>query len=134
MLAVAPRGATVAQIVKAKRRWNVAAMNLAHRMQRLGLLTEWQARSTYIQLGKMGYRSGEPVGIERETSQILEKVFAALRDEGVSRSDVARELAVPVDEVTRATFGLALASRDGERCSGSPTPPTGERPNLRVVV
>jgi Zn-dependent peptidase ImmA (M78 family) len=54
VLADAPSGATVAQIIKAKRRWNVAAMNLAHRMHGLGLLTEWQARSTYIQLGRRG--------------------------------------------------------------------------------
>lgn len=135
VLADAPRGATVAQILKAKRRWNVAAMNLAHRMHRLGLLTEWQARSAYIQLGRMGYRDGEPVGIEREASQILPKVFSALREEGMSRSDVARELHVPVEELNRAAFGLTVArDPDPQRGSPSPEPPVGGRPDLRVVV
>lgn len=131
---VAP-GANVAHILRGKRRWNVAAMNLAHRMQRLGLLTEWQARSTYIQLGKLGYKGGEPKGIERETSQILPKVFRALREEGMSRADVARELRVPVEELNRAVFGLTVAT---EADTGGQVPPperpAGGRPDLRVVV
>lgn len=133
VLADAPRGATVAQIIKAKRLWNVSAMNLAVRMSRLRLLTEWQARSTYIQLGKLGFRDGEPGGIERETSQVLPKVFAALRDEGISRSDIARDLRVTVDELNRAAFGLTVAQADARPTTRkSPRPPPG-RPNLHVV-
>jgi Zn-dependent peptidase ImmA (M78 family)/DNA-binding XRE family transcriptional regulator len=131
VLADAPRGGTVAQIIKAKKRWNVAAMNLAHRMHRLGLLSDWQARSTYIHLGKMGYRSGEPLGMdERETSQILEKVFTALRAEGVSRRDIARELQMPVEEIIRASFGLC----QGSERSTPPAPPPGGGRHLRIVV
>lgn len=134
VIAHAPRGATVAQIIRVKRRWNVAAMNLAHRMARLGLLTEWQARSTYIQLGRLGYRAGEPRGMERESSQILAKVFRALREEGISRSDVARELRVPVDELNRAAFGLTLAPEGDPTQEHAPDRPPSGRPNLRVVV
>jgi Zn-dependent peptidase ImmA (M78 family) len=134
VLAHAPRGATVAQILRAKRRWNVAAMNLAHRMARLGLLTEWQARSTYVQLGRTGYRAGEPKGIERETSQVLAKVFRTLREEGMSRSDVARELRLPVEELNRAAFGLSVAREGDPAQEPPPEPPIGRRPELRVVV
>lgn len=135
VLAGAPRAANVAQILKAKQRWNVAAMNLAHRMHRVGLLTEWQARSTYIQLTRLGYRDGEPVGIERETSQILPKIFAALRDEGVSRPDVARALSLPLEELNRATFGPTIARAE----AGGSTAPPPERPvrrgkHLTVVI
>jgi Zn-dependent peptidase ImmA (M78 family)/DNA-binding XRE family transcriptional regulator len=135
VIADAPKGATVDQIIKAKRRWNVAAMNLTHRMHKLHLLTEWQARSTYIELTRLGYRDGEPGGMERETSQILPKVFVTLRQEGVSRAQVARELAVPVDEISRAAFGLTIARGDARGTTGQmPTQPNGSRPNLRVVV
>jgi hypothetical protein len=134
VLAYAPRGANVAQILRAKRRWNVAAMNLAHRMHRLGLLTEWQARSTYIQLGRMGYRAAEPKGMERETSQILSKVFRALREEGMSRSDLARELRVPVEELNRAAFGLTVAREGDPMPTRPPEGPARGRPNLRVVL
>ncbi|UGS34709.1 ImmA/IrrE family metallo-endopeptidase [Capillimicrobium parvum] len=132
VLADAPRGGGVEQIIRAKRRWNVAAMNLARRMHRLGLLSDWQARSTYIELGQRGYRAGEPRGIERETSQILPKVFQTLKGEGVSRRDVARELRVPVEELNRAVFGLTLASDRGRAHAMAPT--TSGPPDLRVVV
>lgn len=132
VLAAMPRGASPAQIVQGRRGWNVAAMNLAHRMEKLGLLTEWQARRTYIQLGKLGYRSSEPGGIERETSQVLDKVFVALRSDGVTRGQIARALSVPVDEITRVTFGLVLTRQPG----GVPTgpAPAGPRPDLRIVA
>jgi Zn-dependent peptidase ImmA (M78 family)/DNA-binding XRE family transcriptional regulator len=134
VLATAPRGATATQIVSAKKRWNVAAMALAHRMHKLGLLTEWQARSAYIQLGRMGYRAGEPGGLERETSQVLAKVFAALKDEGVARRDVARELSIPVDELNRSIFGLTLASDGGRvRIRAADQPPSSRPPQLRVI-
>lgn len=132
VLAEAPRGATVAQILKLKKRWNVSAMNLARRLHRLGLLTDWQARSTYIQLGQRGYRDGEPDGRQHETSQVLPKVFAALRAEGKSRRDVARELHVPVEELNRSVFGLTLASDDSGDRGAEPSAPT-RPPDLKIV-
>jgi Zn-dependent peptidase ImmA (M78 family)/DNA-binding XRE family transcriptional regulator len=134
VLAQAPRGGSAAQIVEAKKLWNVAAMNLVRRMYRLGLLTEWQARSTYIQLGRLGYRDGEPKGIERETSQILPKIFDTLRGEGTTRRELARDLDVPVDELNRAAFALALAPETPRpRRSGCKPRPPGRPPQLRVV-
>jgi hypothetical protein len=76
-------------------------------------------------------QGGEPKGIEREPSQILPKVFRALRDEGMSRADVARELRVPVEELNRAVFGLTVAT---EADAGGEVPrperPAGGRPDL----
>lgn len=132
VLAGAPRGGNVRQIIAAKRQWGVSAMNLTHRMHNLKLLTEWQARSAYIQLGQLGYRDGEPDGIAREASQVLEKVFSAMREEGVSRRMISRELGLPLDEISRAAFGLAVAQGDGHLSPAAPEP-TG-RPDLHVVV
>jgi Zn-dependent peptidase ImmA (M78 family)/DNA-binding XRE family transcriptional regulator len=135
VLADAPRAATVGQILQSKRRWNVSAMNLTHRMHQLGLLTEWQARSAYIRLGQLGYRDGEPDGSEREKSQVLQKVFDALRAEGLSRAAVARELCIPTEELNRLAFGLVIAQdvTDG-RSQSEPAPPRAGPPNLRVVI
>jgi Zn-dependent peptidase ImmA (M78 family)/DNA-binding XRE family transcriptional regulator len=136
VLASIPRGATVAQIIKARQKWNVAAMNLAHRMAGLDLLTEWQARTTYMQLTRLGYRTSEPNGIARESSQIFTKVFAALRGEGITRAQIAQELNVSVDEVHRATFGLVVAQPSAAHRSDDPDqpdPPSGP-PDLRVVL
>ena len=135
VLADAPRGASVPQIIQAKRRWNVAAMNLAYRMAKLGLLTEWQARSAYIQLGRMGYRSDEPGGIPHEASKVWAKVFDALREEGMSRTDVARQLCVTVDELNAAVFGLVVARLDATRPRSAMVPQVkpGEHRKLYVV-
>ncbi len=135
VIADAPRHGTVPQILNAKRRWNVAAVNLAYRMAKLGLLTEWQARSAYIQLGRMGYRSDEPGGIPRETSQVWAKVFDALRDEGMSRGDVARQLCVTVDELNAAVFGLVVARLDATRPRAAAPPQVnpGQHRKLHVV-
>ena len=57
----------------------------------------------------------------RETSQILPKIFAALYEEGINRSHVARALCIPQSELEQLLFGLALASLDGaERDQAEP--------------
>jgi len=132
LLADAPRSATAAQIIHAKRRWNVSAMNLAHRMHRIGLLSDWQVRSTYIQLTRRGYRDGEPRGIERETSQILPKVFAALRDDGITRPQIARELHITTHDINSVTFGLTIAGGASDPQS-SPEPTNPGKPELQIV-
>ena len=73
---------TVGQIISAKKRWKVSAMALAYRLNSLGYISEWNYRSLLIELGKRGYRSGEPDGIEREVSTVLRK--------GLGRSLVKR--------------------------------------------
>jgi Zn-dependent peptidase ImmA (M78 family)/DNA-binding XRE family transcriptional regulator len=132
VLATMPRGATIPQIIEARKRWRVAAMNLAVRLAKLGLLTEWQARSSYIQLGQRGFRDGEPGGIERETSQVWDKVFAALRCEGMSRADVARQLNVSLEDLNAPVFGLVVPKGIGRPKSATATTPAG-RPKLEVV-
>ena len=95
--AEAPRGAAnVDQLAKAKGRWNVSVANLAYRMHQLGLLSEWQYRSVFVELNRRG-RATEPRApgqriLQQETSQVLRKVFGTLRREGTSKADVARAL------------------------------------------
>lgn len=128
VVAKAPRGARVNQILQAKHYWNVAASNLAYRMHAVGMLTDWQYRSVFIELGKRGYRSEEPNGSRRETSQILDKVFRALRSEGVSQASVAAELAITADELGSVIFGLVLTP-----VAGDAVPESASRGNLRLV-
>lgn len=131
VMADAPRPGNVRQILAAKKTWDVSAMSLAYRMAKLGILSDWQARAVYSQLGQLGYRSGEPdpQPMRRETSQVLAKVFDALRAEGVSRAAVARDLAISGNELNASVFGLVLASVAGGGSKGQPA----ERPNLRLA-
>ncbi|MFI7299283.1 helix-turn-helix domain-containing protein [Streptomyces sp. NPDC050121] len=110
-----PSGAHVDQILRAKQIWNVSAMALTYRIHDLGLLSDWQYRSTCAELSRLGYRSGEPQGMgQRETSQVLTKVFAALRSKRVRPSTVAAELGLTSKEMNRLLFGLTLTTFEGQ--------------------
>jgi Zn-dependent peptidase ImmA (M78 family) len=106
VLNAAVRTFTANAIVQKKSRWKVSAMALAYRLHKLGLLSDWNHRSICIELGKLGYRSGEPVGIDRETSTVLAKVLTALWAKRLTKRDIARDLAVPLEEIETLIFGL----------------------------
>ncbi|MGW7439584.1 helix-turn-helix domain-containing protein [Streptomyces sp. NPDC054849] len=111
-----PSGAHVDQIIRGKRIWNVSAMALTYRMHDLSLLTDWQYRSTCAELSRLGYRSDEPEGMgQRETSQVLTKVFTALRTKHIKPADVAAELGLTGEELNRLLFGLTLTPLSGGR-------------------
>ncbi|MEV4451937.1 ImmA/IrrE family metallo-endopeptidase [Streptomyces mirabilis] len=123
VLTHAPHGASKSWILQAKRRWKVAAMALAHRLHELGLTTEWQYRTHCVELGRLGYRKAEPrSGVVRETSQVLGKVFAALRSEGTRPADVARDLRLYLADLNDLLFGLVITAQDGggQRGEGQP--------------
>ncbi|MFE4540368.1 helix-turn-helix domain-containing protein [Streptomyces scopuliridis] len=110
-----PSGAHVDQILHGKKIWNVSAMALTYRIHDLGLLSDWQYRSTCAELSRLGYRSDEPQGMgRRETSQVLTKVFTALRSKRIRPSSVATELGLTSEEMNRLLFGLTLTTFDGE--------------------
>ncbi|WP_299481980.1 ImmA/IrrE family metallo-endopeptidase [uncultured Roseibium sp.] len=98
---------TAGQIITAKKRWKTSAMALAYRLHGLGYLTEWQYRSLCIELGKRGYRSGEPDGIERETSTVLAKVLSALWSKRLTKADIADDLGIPLEELEALIFRLS---------------------------
>lgn len=129
VLAHAPRLASLEHIIKLKKIWNVSVAALTYRLHILGVLSDWQYQSLYVELSSRGFRKKEPDSSPRETSQILAKVFAALRQENVTRSDLADELCVGVEELDQLVFGLAMTSISGSsRGGGSP-----KRAQLQVV-
>jgi hypothetical protein len=105
-------------------------MALAHRLHELGLTTEWQYRTHCVDLGRLGYRKDEPRSpLTRETSQVLGKVFAALRREGVRPADVARDLHLRPADLNDLIFGLVVTSQEGGGRGGPP----GGQPSLSLV-
>jgi Zn-dependent peptidase ImmA (M78 family)/DNA-binding XRE family transcriptional regulator len=131
VVANAPRSGRLKDLIRAKRQWDVALANLAYRMRALDLMTEWQFKSVMIELSSRGYRTHEPHGIPRETSQVLAKVLQSLREEGVTPGHVARELGIYPSELQRLLFGLVLTpieSSEGDLESSDTV-----RPNLQVV-
>jgi Zn-dependent peptidase ImmA (M78 family) len=109
VLSKAPRNPSLKQLIQAKRPWKVSVGALTHRLHELKALTDWHYRMLCIEIGKRGYRTEEPEPrIDRETSQILNKVFAALRKEGCTKADIARDLHVHPQDLDALVFGLAI--------------------------
>jgi len=101
-----PARLNLSVVLKAKSRWRVAAMAMAHRLNALGLLSDWQYKSTCIELSKRGYRTSEPGGVERETSIVWKKVLSKLWSERTSKNEIADCLNIPLDELEGLVWGL----------------------------
>jgi Zn-dependent peptidase ImmA (M78 family)/transcriptional regulator with XRE-family HTH domain len=118
-----PRPITVDVVLEAKARWRVSAFAMVLRLHTLKLVSEWNYRSLCIELSKRGYRSGEPIGIERETSLIWKKVLTQLWAERTTKASIANELHLPLDELEGLIWNLAGVN---ER----PDPQRGSVPRL----
>lgn len=128
-----PHLVTVPDLIELKSLWGVSLAALAARMNQLNFVTEWTYRSLCIDIAKKGYRTTEPKPMRHEVSQMLAKVFDALRAEGVRKSDIAAELSLLVEDLDNLTFGLTLsgvAITDG-REQGTPSKPKAT--GLRLV-
>jgi Zn-dependent peptidase ImmA (M78 family)/DNA-binding XRE family transcriptional regulator len=115
VLAHAPRFPTLATIVSLKSIWKTSVAALTYRLHAVNMLTDWQYRMLYIQISKQRFRTKEPNEAPRETSQVLPKIFAALHEECVTRSGVARALGLPQSELECLMFSLTMASIEGGR-------------------
>jgi Zn-dependent peptidase ImmA (M78 family)/DNA-binding XRE family transcriptional regulator len=131
ILAAAPRLPNVDRLIKLKKTWNVAVSALAHRLRALDMLSEWQYRMLCMEIAQRGFKTTEPDGIPRETSQVLNKVFAVMREEGTSKADVAHQLRLHTFDLEALVFGLVtMTSISGGRSDGGTSPPRGQ---LRLV-
>lgn len=131
VLANAPHMATVDHLVRHKLYWTVSVAALAHRLHEVGLVSDWHYRTLCIEIAKRGYRKTEPNSAPRETSQMFEKVFTALREDGIGKADIAAALSVHADEIDQLVFGLVLT---GLTSSGRvKNTSEGRRPDLRVI-
>jgi Zn-dependent peptidase ImmA (M78 family)/DNA-binding XRE family transcriptional regulator len=129
VLAVSRRNPSVAELLELKTNWNVSVAAMAYRLHALGMITEWHYRTLCIEMAQRGYRKVEPNPITRETSQVLYKVFTALRSEGVTRADVARELRIHVADLEALVFGLVMIPIAG----GTAAESLGPKALLRLV-
>lgn len=129
VLANGPHMATVDLLIRRKALWTVSVKALAYRLRDVGLITEWHYRTLSIEIAQRGYNTREPAEAPREVSQILGKVLAALREDGIGKSDIARALNVHIDEFDQLVFGLTMTDLQGQG-QGSPGKP---KPALRLV-
>lgn len=125
ILSRVPRFVTVDVILKMKMRWRVSGMALAYRLHHLSVISDWQYKSACIELGRRGYRTAEPVGVERETSTLWFKVLAQLWSEKITKHRIAEKLGIPIDELENMLWGLTNSHPHPEKAN--------MKPALRVV-
>lgn len=103
---------SLAQVRQAKARWGVSLAAMTYRLAKLGILTEWQARRFFIEISRAGYRKTEPDPMPRESSLVWQTVFRELWKSRMPKASVARELAIPPEELESVIFGLASPAFD----------------------
>jgi Zn-dependent peptidase ImmA (M78 family)/DNA-binding XRE family transcriptional regulator len=106
ILAVIPKSPTLADLRHLKNKWLVSIAALARRIYYIGLISEWHYRTICIQISERGWRTSEPDDALPETSRVWEKVLSMLRQEGVSKDQIAHELAIPPSEIDKLVWGL----------------------------
>jgi hypothetical protein len=83
-----------------------------------------------------GGRANEPTApgrepLRQETSQVLEKVLRALRDENMTKASLAQTLHIPLEDINASIFGLVLTGIVG--AANPESSPGQQRPDLRLV-
>ena len=76
--------------------------------------------------------STEPETINRETYLIFGKIFSALKEDGITKKDIARQLCLPSQEIDNLIFNLAFIGAIVKGTGASLTETT-TRPNLKLV-
>jgi hypothetical protein len=72
-------------------------------------------------MAEQRYNTNEPEPIQRESSALLAKVFALLREDGVTRAKIAKDNHLEISELDSLTRGLVLAALEGGRETGNVT-------------
>ncbi len=85
------------QIANLKRHWKVSMSSIAMRADRLGMITPYQKKSFFIQMGKLGYRKAEPYEPEKEVPTKIKTVVKFFFDNlDFSKEDLAKSLMISV--------------------------------------
>ena len=126
VLRILTRPVTLPRLIQLKKIWGVSVVALAYRLHKLRVLSDWQYRSMCIEMAP--YRRNEPEPMKHEESQVLYKMFSALRAEGINKSQIAKELSISTAELESLTFGMDVAY--GNLTLGQPT---SRRADLKLV-
>lgn len=96
----------VEDLIRLKARWGVSVAALNYRLNKLGIVSEWQNRNLNIEISRRGYRKNEPEGLPRERSSLWPQVFTSLWQERLTRESIAAQLHVPSDELDQLLMHL----------------------------
>ncbi|KAG0167052.1 hypothetical protein DFQ30_006419 [Apophysomyces sp. BC1015] len=73
----------------------------------------WGVSLAALAYPKNGYRTSEPSPMRPESSQVLRKLFNALRSEGITRGMLAKDLCIMQEDIDNLTLAIAALCPDG---------------------
>lgn len=112
-----------------KKRWRVSVAALNYRLRELNIISESKSTSNYVEMSRRGWLKSEPSGIAREQSALLQDIVSDLVRQGITKTRIAADLAVPPSEIEALLFGLAnMTTIDGV---GNSTP--RRKVSLRLI-
>ena len=100
---------SLSQVLEHKSAWQVSAIAFTRCLHGHDLLSDWHYRNLVIELSKRGYRSREPDGIPRETSQLLSIALRELRNEDIRPPQIADLLGLSHSDLYELLFSLVPA-------------------------
>ena len=101
--------------------WKVSMAAIAVRADRLKLVTPYQSKMFFMEMGRLGYRKREPNEPPREEPKLLKQMIAFHRNKlGYSTAEMCKLLHLTEQE---------FAAMYGDHVMGGAAP----RPQLRVV-
>ena len=93
------RGFDLRQLMNMKGYWKVSMASIAVRADRLNLITPYQRKSFWMEMGRLGYRKREPNEPPKEVPALLRRMVAFhIKKLGYSVADLAKLLHLDVDE------------------------------------
>jgi Zn-dependent peptidase ImmA (M78 family) len=116
------RGLDLRHLANMKSYWKVSMAAIAVRADRLKLVTPYQKKAFWMEMGRLGYRRREPNEPPREEPRLLREMVAFHRNKlGYSPREMAKLLELQEEEFHQMY---------GQTTLGTPPP----RPQLRVVI
>ena len=94
-----PRTPDLHRLLALKPRWGVSVAALVRRGFGLGIYSEWQYKSAFIELSRRGWRSGEPEGVAREESLAFTKILGMMVQKGQGVRQLAESIFVPEGDI-----------------------------------
>ena len=115
------------QVLRACPRWRVSPLALTRRLRELRQVGDDVYRTLCADLARVDAESDQA----RESSQLLAKVFRALREQGVTPHELAADLMLSTQELNNIVFGLVVTALPGR--SHALPHPGGRTAHLRLV-
>jgi len=91
---------TIEYLIEKKARWKVSLASLCYRLNKLGILSDWQYRNFCIEIN-LRFKYTEPNSIGTISSTLWEMVFKELWGKKITKSTISKELNIPLDELEK---------------------------------